>query len=296
MKRVMLLVIVTFVLIMTGCSSYKQVPSGYAGKMLTPSGWQEKIYTSGQVDIGTTRSDGEANCLVLVENTSVTVTESFLGPGASKAGEDHRIVTRDDMVPLSVDVRISFMSPDFSKKESDKLFTLITPEPMEGGDSRIRVIRLENIYKNLGKLEVRSAIRRTFDYQVKTYKQALASRNQLNDAIGSDVMKAIVESGVPLRVKSVDLSMMMPDENIWKTTAANSAADAQIISLEKLADKINKTPNGLEIYNLIMMREAMEIGSRNGTNTVIWPISGGQTASVLPNLKDIIPSKLKVKD
>lgn len=282
--------IITLFLIalITGCGyDYRAVPSGFAGKVLTPTGFQTKVYTSGQVDIGVLGAGKIGNSLILIENTSITVKESFLGPKASADKEDHRIVLQEDMIPMSVDVRISFMSPDFSEADTDKLFTLITPEPW-GKDDRIQIIKLEKVYETLAKMGVRTAIRKVFDSNTKNYKHAIAHREELNNKLGAAILKEIKESGIPLRAKAVDLSMLMPDESIWKINAQVSSAEAQILSLRKLASEIDTLPNGLEIYRLIMMREVVEIGSKNGTNTVIYPIGAN-----LPIMPKVLPKEKK---
>ncbi len=65
---------------------------------------------------------------------------------------------------------------------------------------------------------------------------------------------------------------MMPDETVWKNNAAISNAETQVTAMKTLADEIEKLPNGLEIYRLVVLRELVEIGSKNGTNTVVVPI------------------------
>lgn len=270
-----------------GCSDYRNVPSGYAAKVLTPTGFQKKVYTSGQVDIGQLGANKIGNNLILVENTSITVKESFLGPAANPDKEDHRIVLQDDSVPMSVDVRISFMTPDFSKDEDvEKLFTLITPDEWKD-DKRLQVIRLEKIYAQTARLAVRSTIRDAIDKNTRSWKAAMASREKLNTEIAAATIKEVKDSGIPLKVKAVHLSMLMPDENVWKASAQISAAEAQVNSLKKLAKEIEALPNGIEIYRLLMMREAVEIGSRSGTNTVIWPI--GSPMPSLPAARKIEP-------
>jgi hypothetical protein len=119
-----------------------------------------------------------------------------------------------------------------------------------------------------------------FDKNARNWKVAMASREKLNTEIAAAVIKQVKESGIPLKVKAVHLSMLMPDESVWKASAQISSAEAQIASLKKLAQEIAALPNGLEIYRLLMMREVVEVGSKNGTNTVIWPING----PVLPTI------------
>lgn len=263
------------------CDDYRAVPSGYTAKLLTPTGFQDKLYTSGQVNIGTLDNDKQGNVLILVENTSITVKESFLGSHANPDKEDHRIVL-EDMIPLSVDVRISFMTPDFSHKDSDKLFTLITPEKLNANDDRVQVIRLEKIYDMLGKMGVRSTIRKVFDEHGKNYKNVLINRTKINDILSKEIIKELSESGIPLRAKAVDISMIMPDENIWRTNAEISAAEAKVLNMRKLAEEINKLPNGLEIYRLLMMKEMVELSAGKGGNTLIIPIPGDLLNKVVP--------------
>lgn len=287
MRYLMLAVLLVCLPGCQGCSDYRNVPSGYAAKVLTPTGFQKKVYTSGQVDIGQLGANKIGNNLILVENTSITVKESFLGPAANPDKEDHRIVLQDDSVPMSVDVRISFMTPDFSKDEDvEKLFTLITPDEWKD-DKRLQVIRLERIYAQTARLAVRSTIRDAIDKNTRSWKAAMASREKLNAEIAAATIKEVKDSGIPLKVKAVHLSMLMPDENVWKASAQISAAEAQVNSLKKLAKEIEALPNGIEIYRLLMMREAVEIGSRSGTNTVIWPI--GSPMPSLPAARKIEP-------
>ena len=266
MKRALTAALGLCILALAGCSDYRNIPAGYAGKILTPTGYEKRLHTSGQVDIGRQDNNGLGNSLVLVENTSITVTESF---NRDKGGEDHRIVLQD-MVPMSVDVRINFLSPDFSKSESEKLFTLVTPEDQPG--KRLGIIKLEVIYRDLARMGVRTAIRTILDQEVKDYKTALSRRTDLNNKIGAAVIKEVETSGVPLKVRGVDLSRMMPDEAMWRTNAQISSAEAQISSLKKLAEEIDKLPNGLEIYRLLMLKEVSE---KNGATTVIWPLGAG---------------------
>ena len=261
-------------LALVGCADYRAVPSGFAAKVLTPTGFQKQVHTSGQVDIGVLGRGNIGNYLVLIENTSITIKEAFLDRHANPDKEDHRIVLQEDMVPMSVDVRVSFMSPDFSQEDADKLFTLITPEPAEGKDTRLQVIKLEKVYDTLARISVRSAIRAVFDKHAKNYKHALANRESLNVHLAEAVLKTVKESGIPLRAKAVELSMLMPDESIWKINAQIASAEAQITSMRRLAKEIDDLPNGLDLYRLIMMREAVEIGSKAGTNTVVLPMAG----------------------
>ena len=61
--RVYGLVILAIVgsLILAACfQSYQNIPPNYIGMKLTPTGYEDTIYTPGQVDIGTTSQSGHA--------------------------------------------------------------------------------------------------------------------------------------------------------------------------------------------------------------------------------------------
>ncbi len=157
-------------LLLAGCTTKMvDIPSGYAAKILTPTGFQDKIYMSGQVNLGTLDNTGGGNTLIVAENTSIMITETF---DKKSTDDDHRIILPDDLVPLAVDVRLSFMSPDFNDAANgtDKLFTLITPTKES---DRIRTINLGSVYNSVTKMSVRSSIRKVFDKHGRTYKQAI---------------------------------------------------------------------------------------------------------------------------
>ena len=64
-------------LMLAACQqSYQNIPPNYIGMKLTPTGYEDTIYTPGQVDIGTTSQSGQGNQLVLIQRTVVGVAES----------------------------------------------------------------------------------------------------------------------------------------------------------------------------------------------------------------------------
>ena len=89
-------------------------------------------------------------------------------------------------------------SPQARQKESEKLFTLITPEPWQTDeklfDSRVKVIRLERVYSNQAQMGVRTAIRQALYKNAKNYDYALSHAPQLNDIVGAAVIKEIKNS------------------------------------------------------------------------------------------------------
>ena len=78
----MLVVLLASAIGISGCTTnVVNIPAGFVGKMLTPTGWQDKWLEAGQVDLGVKNSNGTYNTLVLLEVTSTTVKESFLQEG-----------------------------------------------------------------------------------------------------------------------------------------------------------------------------------------------------------------------
>ena len=64
--------------------SYQNIPPNYIGMKLTPTGYEDTIYTPGQVDIGTTSQSGQGNQLVLIQRSGVEIKEQFLGKDGNK--------------------------------------------------------------------------------------------------------------------------------------------------------------------------------------------------------------------
>jgi hypothetical protein len=120
-------------MMLAGCwQSYQDIPPNYIGMKLTPTGYEDTIYTPGQVDIGTTSQSGQGNQLVLIQRSGVEIKEQFLGKEANKDGADHRCLTQDQN-PMTLDVRLVLALPDYStppgKKDLKTLFMLGTRPP-----------------------------------------------------------------------------------------------------------------------------------------------------------------------
>ena len=109
-KNLLLLVSLAFLLLGTiGCQQFENVPPNDIGMMLTPTGYEEKIYTPGQVDIGQESNYGRGNQLVLLQRSGIEVKEAFSNADATK--EDHRCLT-SEREPITLDVRLLFALPN----------------------------------------------------------------------------------------------------------------------------------------------------------------------------------------
>jgi hypothetical protein len=87
---------------------------------LTPTGYEETIYTPGQVDIGTTSQAGQGNQLVLIQRSGVEVKEQFLGKDGNKDGADHRCLTQEQN-PMTLHVRLVLALPDYSTPQEKRI-------------------------------------------------------------------------------------------------------------------------------------------------------------------------------
>ena len=89
------------------------------GIILTPSGYEQTIYSPGQVNLGELQM-GKGNTLILVQRSGVDTKESFSLPGSDdKDRTDHRCLL-GNQTPITFDVRVLLALPDYEKPEGLK--------------------------------------------------------------------------------------------------------------------------------------------------------------------------------
>jgi hypothetical protein len=72
-------------LMLAACEqSYQNIPPNYIGMKLTPTGYEDTIYTPGQIDIGTTSQSGQGNQLVLIQRRASRSRSSFSARKATR--------------------------------------------------------------------------------------------------------------------------------------------------------------------------------------------------------------------
>ena len=201
-------------LALTACwQSYQNIPPNYIGMKLTPTGYEDTIYTPGKVDIGTTSQSGQGNQLVLIQRSGVEIKEQFLGKDGNKDGADHRCLTQDQN-PMTLDVRLVLALPDYStpsgKKDLKTLFMLGNPTAMQG-NGRILALSAESVYEQQAQLQVRGYIRKICSQYADfgaAFKSFGDEKENLTDRIGASVGKVLVEQGVPLRLVGVQSAIL----------------------------------------------------------------------------------------
>src|SRR5262249_51981736 len=200
-----ILVVVSSVILAACYQSYQNIPPNYIGMKLTPTGYEDTIYTPGQVDIGTTGPAGEGNQLVMIQRSGIEVKEQFLGKGGNKDGADHRCLTQDQN-PMTLDVRLVLALPDYStpqgRKDLKTLFMLGNPTSMQG-NSRILLLSAESVYEQQAQLQVRGNIRKIcsrYPDFAAAFTAFGSEHDNFTDRIATGVGRVLTEQGVPLRL------------------------------------------------------------------------------------------------
>lgn len=235
MKKILITVIALLSLI--GCTNdFREIPAGYVGKMLMPTGWQKGILEAGQVDIGTKNSNGSYTTLVLLEATSISVKEEF----SSSSQEDHRILI--GKTPVAVDVYVRMSVPQEPEKRN-ALFALITAK--QHGD-RISIIQVEDVYNRFAKMDVRSGIRSVLQKE-DSVNNIIKNLDKFNDKLGAMAIQMFERSGTPLIVQNVTISNVKMDATIWEAENQKAAALAQVEVINKVGAALRANPEYLSI-------------------------------------------------
>jgi hypothetical protein len=276
-------------MMLAGCwQSYQDIPPNYIGMKLTPTGYEDTIYTPGQVDIGTTSQSGQGNQLVLIQRSGVEIKEQFLGKDGNKDGADHRCLTQDQN-PMTLDVRLVLALPDYStppgKKDLKTLFMLGNPTPMQG-NGRILVLSAESVYEQQAQLQVRGHIRKICSQYpdfAAAFKAFGNEKDNLTDNIAA-IGKVLVEQGVPLRLVGAQVSNMKPDESVVEAQVAQKAAEARTAAIKTLTDFLDQDPTGTRkmVYRMQVLQELTGTANANGHNTIFLTDLGGPATGILP--------------
>jgi hypothetical protein len=260
MKKFLFAVVV--VILFVGCHQWRNIPAGYVGKVLTPTGWEKgPAREAGQVDIGDAQDNGASSVLVLLEISSIAPKESF-NSNNSKDDEDHRIIIKK--TPVTVDVYVRMIAP----KEDDKrsaLFASFTPTLTPSLGDRVYVITLEEVYKKFAQMDVRSGIRAVLQQQ-DSVETILSNLEMYNDKLGEIALKMFNKSGVPLVLQNVTISNIKKDNSILEAENEKAKALAQVYVIDQLGAAVRRNPE----YKLLKKYDTYEkIASKIGNFTII---------------------------
>lgn len=276
MQRILkMIALVTVISAISACTNFKEIPAGYIGRVLTPTGWQNKMLEAGQVDLGEKNANGSFNTLVLLEATSTTVKEQFMAASAegNVDKQDHRILTKNG-TPLAVDVYIRAMIPD-GETERNNIFVLVTPRSSQN-DSLVKWIMVQDVYARFAMMDVRSKVRVIFA-SYKDYQDVYAHYEEIDTKISTMVSQTFEKNGVPLKLQNASLSNVKPDESVWAAQNQNAGAQAKVDTINAIGAALRNNPEYESFMKWESLMRIAEVGSKSGTNTVI--ITDGNTGN-----------------
>ncbi|KKQ81345.1 MAG: hypothetical protein UT05_C0019G0004 [Parcubacteria group bacterium GW2011_GWF2_38_76] len=230
------------VVIVTGCAKIVNLPPGYVGKILTPTGWESKIYEMGQIDIGDLDNSGRGNRAVMLEATSVTIKEQF--KTSDKDDEDHRIMSKD-RIPLVVDIYMQTQLPT-DKRMRDSIFAQVTPKLEKGDEGRVFTITLQDVYERFAKMTIRGKTREIFSRY--TADEVMTNYNRVNKEIKAMVSDTFMRNKVPLDLIDGQLSNVKVDPEIWKAMNKRMAAESDVKTINLIGDAIRRNPGYVQKY------------------------------------------------
>src|SRR3989338_5737190 len=224
---------------LTACSNeIREIPPGYVGKQLTPTGFAEEWLEAGQTNLGERNAGETYNVMVLLEATTFTIKEQFLSAQASPDKEDHRITTIDG-VPLTVDLYIRVAAPDDPTKR-DAILAQVTPK-QDGDDVMVKRVTLQMIYDQFAGLDVRGKTRAIFS-EYKNYDSIMANYVAISEQIGAMVIHTFEQNGVPLNLLNAQLGNAKADQSVWETKAKLSAVAAEVTRIDSIGAALNRNP------------------------------------------------------
>lgn len=281
MKRAITVVSLVFTALMAvACGQFREIPAGYVGKVLTPTGWQSGILGAGQVDLGVEGTGGSYNVLVLLEATSLTIKEQFAEESSSPDKQDHRVMTIE-RVPLAVDIYVQVGVPaDFSNDENKKLiesiYAQVTPEGTD--DKRVRKITLNNIYYRFASMTVRGKTRAIFA-RYQNDSDVFRNYEKVNDEVAGMVANTFDVGKVPLQLLSAQISNVKIDKEVWKAQSIRASADAQVDAINKVGAALRANPQYQSVLRWDSLKEIARQGAEKGHNVIIVTDGGSSNDS-----------------
>jgi len=270
MKRMLLVVVALGLLI--GCSPrIREIPAGYIGKVLTPTGWEDKIREAGQIDLGQENGNGTYNVLVLLEATSTTMKEHFGVAGSDPTAgdnEDHRIII--SQVPVTVDIYTRGAIPD-AKDQRDAIFAQITPDGTN--DQYVKMITINKIYTQFAKMDIRGGTRAVFS-RYKSFEWTTAHLDSVNNDLSAMVVATFRQNKVPLIPMNVQVSNIKQDETVWDAENKKQAAIAQVSVIDSIGRILERRPE----YMQFMKYETYKTIAEKNPNITFLITDGSSSA------------------
>ncbi|OGC87479.1 hypothetical protein A3C20_02410 [Candidatus Kaiserbacteria bacterium RIFCSPHIGHO2_02_FULL_55_25] len=277
----------------------RAIPPDMIGLMLTPTGFDGKIYESGQVDIGTTTWwAGYGNKIVLIQRAGFQIKEQFVSndPNNANDHEDHRCIVGPKRQPMSLDVRLLFALPDYTKPAGKEallrmglLGTPTNADPNAYGGNRVMVLKADSVYFQQVQQQVRGKIRDVcLSYADVEAVYSAVEKNGTDAGFTDTIKKAVgtvlAENRSPLFLIGAVASNVKPDPSVINAIAATQAADKLVEAMAKIDAfvKEDKTGTRAQIYKLHFLQEMNKANKSGQNNLLMMDISGGQQVLPLP--------------
>ena len=278
----------------------RAIPPDMIGMILTPTGFDGKIYESGQVDIGAKGWFADwGNKLVLLQRGGFAIKEQFVqnDPNNDKDREDHRCIVGPKREPMSLDVRLLFAMPDHTKPAGKEailrmgvLGKPVTAKPEQYGGNRVLVLDAASVYFQQVQQQVRGKIRDVcLSYEsVDAVFDAIAKNGTpegFTDKMKKTVGTVLAENNSPLFLVTAIASNVKPDPSVISAIASAQAADRLTEAMQKIDTfiKADSTGQRAYIYKLMMMQAmTTRVGERGGNNTFFMTDVGVPPGTPIP--------------
>ncbi len=298
--RYALLAVTVFIL--GGCTDdYQNVPPNDIGMMLTPTGYEGKVYTPGQVNVGTKDVSGAYNRLVLIQRSAIEVKEQFLDAAANEDKTDHRCLL-GDKTAAALDVRLVMAIPNHETpeglKDLSRLFLLGNPKAVEGTGDRVLRLSAESVYGEQARQQVRGKIRqicasyKDFDALFTAYSHP--GPDGLVEQMEHTIAEILKEKKVPLGLVNAFPSNLKPDPQIMAAIAQLQAAQKRTEAIKAITDFLDADRTGSRrfVYQIQATQEIVNTANTNGHNTIIlgFGANGGGAGSptIMPMPKETV--------
>ena len=251
-------------LMVSGCAKVENIPAGYVGKLLTPTGWEKSVHEAGQIDIGESDSNGRGNSLVLLEASSIMVKESFIKDDPARNNQDHRFMTTN-RIPVAADIYSRLALPE-DQGTRDQIFAMVTPK--DTGNPRVKIIRLEDVYNTFASPDIRSKSRAIMS-QYADDMAIVADYDKLNEKLLQMFVATFKGNRVPLQVLSVNLSNVKADDVVMQANSQKASAQAELDRITLISNTLKDNPGYLEYYKWTTLKEIAALRTQAGQNTII---------------------------
>ena len=273
----------------------RMIPPDMIGMMLGTTGFDGKIYESGQVDIGNIGwFAGWGNKLVLLQRGGFAIKEQFVqnDPSNDKDREDHRCIVGPKREPMSLDVRLLFAMPDHTKQAGREAILRmgVLGKPVAaknetyGGD-RVLVLDAGSVYFQQVQQQVRGKIRDVcLGYEsVDAVFDAIAKNGTpegFTDKMKKTIGMVLAENNSPLFLITAIASNVKPDPSVISAIASAQAADKLTDAMQKIDAFIKADSTGQRafIYKLMMMQAMTAKTSEKGGNNTFFMTDVGVTS------------------